>query len=244
MKKRILYLTIDDGPTKYFRQKIDFLLENNIPAIFFCLGHKIKDFEEDIIYAIKKGFIIGNHSFGHPNFSEITLEKARAEIKKTDELIEDIYMKAGVPRMIKVFRFPFMNNGSKDEYGKCNWNDPHIKGIQEILRELGYEKLHFKGITYKRYKDSGFGDCVNVDCTYDSMDWTVADSSEMFGIKNLSDLLERINENKFEKYSGINFRSSNEIVMMHDDERISSIFGALVNAFIEKGFRFKIPKVK
>jgi len=238
---RYVYLTIDDGPTKYFKKKIDFLSKNKINAIFFCLGHKIKDFEEDVIYAIKKGHIIGNHSFGHSNFSEISLEEARDEIEKCDKIIEEVYEKAGVERKIKAFRFPFMNNGSKDKYGKYDWDDLHVKRIQEILKELKYKRIDFKGIRYEKYKESRFDKCINVDCTFDTMDWTVADGSAMFGLKTLGDLIARMDEDKSEEYSGIFFRDSNEVVMMHDDERILDVFEPLVERLIEKGFGFKIP---
>ena len=53
MVKKNVYLTIDDAPSKDFREKIDFLISKNIPAIIFCVGNKIEDRSEDVIYAIK-----------------------------------------------------------------------------------------------------------------------------------------------------------------------------------------------
>jgi len=105
------YLTIDDAPSKDFRKKIDFLLSKNIPAIIFCQGNDLQNNQEEIIYAIKKGFIIGNHSHDHPYFSQLTLEQAKEQIKKTDVVIDEIYQKAGILRPVKFFRFPFGDKG-------------------------------------------------------------------------------------------------------------------------------------
>jgi peptidoglycan/xylan/chitin deacetylase (PgdA/CDA1 family) len=65
MKVKEAYLTIDDGPSDYFIEIIEFLEKNNIPAIFFCRGDKLLEKEEEAIYAIKKGFAIGSHSYQH-----------------------------------------------------------------------------------------------------------------------------------------------------------------------------------
>ena len=120
MKKKIAYLTIDDAPSNNFDMILKYLLKNKIPAIFFCEGRKIIKRPENIIKAIKDGFIIGNHSYDHPNFSEISIEEAESQITDTDKLIESIYVESGIERPIKVFRFPFMNIGSKDGYLNCD----------------------------------------------------------------------------------------------------------------------------
>jgi len=57
------YLTIDDSPSKFTKNKVDFLKKNNIKAIFYCRGEFIKGNMNAVIYAIEKGFLIGNHSY-------------------------------------------------------------------------------------------------------------------------------------------------------------------------------------
>ena len=42
MEKKPIYLTIDDSPSHNFIEKILFLEEKKIPAIFFCIGNKIE----------------------------------------------------------------------------------------------------------------------------------------------------------------------------------------------------------
>jgi peptidoglycan/xylan/chitin deacetylase (PgdA/CDA1 family) len=132
MAKKIAYLTIDDGPTEDTREKVDFLDSKGIKAIWFCPGKEIEKHPEQAIYIIKKGHIIGSHGYNHKNFSEISLDEARKQIEKTDKIIDEIYKKADIERPIKVFRFPYLNNGSKGGYGECNWDEKHVKEIQQV----------------------------------------------------------------------------------------------------------------
>lgn len=79
MGKKV-YLTIDDSPSKDFRDKVNFLYERNIPAIFFCIGENIIKYKEDIEDAIRKGFLIGNHSFNHKHFSDMSIDEGKKSI--------------------------------------------------------------------------------------------------------------------------------------------------------------------
>ena len=230
MTQKIAYLTIDDAPSEDFRNKVDFLLEENIPAIFFCEGQKLSKFESDIIYAIKKGFIIGSHSWSHQNFNKLSKDKIRDEIVKTDVLIDEIYRKAEVKRKIKLFRFPFLKKGDKNK-----------EFAQSVLKDLGYRQPNFVNIHYEWYKAECFHGDLDVVCTYDSMDWTVADGCHMFDIKNLQDLFNRMDENVPEGRRGLNFDKTNDIIMMHDDPKIKVMFQPLIEKFLDKGIKFELP---
>ena len=187
MDQKIAYLTIDDAPTEDMKEKIDFLDSKGIKAIWFCVGKNLEKFPEQAIYAIKKGHIIGNHSYSHPRFSNISVEEAKNQIKKTDELIENMYKKAEVSRPVKIFRFPHLDNGIKTEYSKCDWEDENVKEIQEFLKDLGYKQPKFENINYKWFKKAGFDKCINVDCSYDTFDWCLKENTEKFGYKDLTE---------------------------------------------------------
>ena len=115
MNKKI-YLTIDDSPSRDFRSNLDYLIEHNIPAVFFCIGERMEAGWEDLKYAISKGYLIGNHSYSHPLFSDLDLDSAKQEIQKTDALIERLYQEAGQPDYDRLFRFPYGDKGD-GKYG-------------------------------------------------------------------------------------------------------------------------------
>lgn len=226
--RKVVYLTIDDVPTDDFPNKIDFLLENKIPSIFFIIGQSVNESRRPaLVEAIKKGFILGNHSFSHPDFSTISLEEVKNEIEKTDKIIEDLYSEAGEERRFKVFRFPFLRKGGANK-----------QAIQDILEGLGYAQPGFENINYKWYKNEGHHKDYDVFCTFDTLDWAVANETSEEGVKDLDSLLERMDENFPEKGKGLNDENSSDIVMMHDDIRISNLFKPILLKMIEKGIKF------
>lgn len=120
--KRV-YLTIDDAPSKDFKDKVDFLYSRKISAIFFCIGENIKKYQENVAYAISKGFLIGNHSYYHAHFSDLSIDEGKESIRLTDQIIDETYKMAGIKRPIKVFRFPYFDRGgdnSGDDYKDCS----------------------------------------------------------------------------------------------------------------------------
>lgn len=241
MAKKIGYLTIDDGPVEDMNKIIDFLNSKGIKAIWFCQGDKLKKFPEQTIYAIKQGHIIGNHSYNHPYFSEISIAEAKEQIRKTDEIIDNIYENSGIKRPVKFFRFPFLDNGDNN-YGNCNWNGEHVKQIQEFLNSLGYIHPKFKDLNYDWYKKAGFLECINVDCTYDTYDWCLEEGVEEHGYKDLPTILSRIDEDVPEGSRGLNFPDSNEIIMMHSWIPLEA-FKAIIDKMLKKGIVFHLPQL-
>lgn len=133
MKKIIL--TIDDGPSKNFGELLDYLIKNNHKAILFCTGENLsnKKRQKLIIKAIKNNFLIGNHSYSHPRFSLISLKKAKEEIIKTENIIIELYKKAGKKRQFRIFRFPYHDEGGLKR-----------KKLQILLKGLGYKNPYYK----------------------------------------------------------------------------------------------------
>lgn len=58
--EKIVYLTIDDSPSIYMEEKINYLYSRNIPAIVFCIGNLI---EKGFKFKLPKF----NYSQKHPN---------------------------------------------------------------------------------------------------------------------------------------------------------------------------------
>jgi peptidoglycan/xylan/chitin deacetylase (PgdA/CDA1 family) len=151
--KRNVILTIDDAPSANFKAKVDLLIEHDISAVFFCIGNKIEQYKSDLIYAIKQGFILGNHSYTHPWFSSINKQEGIVEIRKTDELLNDIYTSAGIHQedRKRFFRFPYGDAGNgKYGYHQNNKAAAKQKHFTNLIKNKAYS---FKKITWLLWHD-------------------------------------------------------------------------------------------
>lgn len=63
-KEKVIYLTFDDGPSKYTPQVLKILDKYKVKATFFVTGQNPKYFSY-IKTASKKGHAIGLHSYTH-----------------------------------------------------------------------------------------------------------------------------------------------------------------------------------
>jgi peptidoglycan/xylan/chitin deacetylase (PgdA/CDA1 family) len=221
-----------------------------IPAIFFCRGDRLEQRPDDAITAIKKGYVLGNHSYSHPSFSKLTLKECFHEIKQTDEILNKIYQDAGVQRPAKLFRFPGGDKGSGLD-AELGWpEDENIRlfmqGIQNYLKRLGYHQPIFQNISYKWYKDAKLHLDHDVYWTYDTKDYLVKpiykEGSDIpAGYSNLSDVFSRMDEDVPEGCRGLNYSRSNDIIMMHDIIGIEGVFKRIIEALLAKEILFMMP---
>ena len=121
-----IILTVDDNPQKVTKSVVDYLKENEIPAILFIEGARAEKDRDSVLYAIRNGFIIGNHSYSHPHFSNLNYDECVDEIEKTEAIIEDIYIESGIKRPLKIFRFPFIDKGE-------DRSEEHKQKLQDYL---------------------------------------------------------------------------------------------------------------
>lgn len=136
-----IYLTIDDTPSIHTKQIVDFLTKYQIPAAFFCRGEFIEKYPKAVSYIIQHGFLVGNHSYSHPYFSHLSLEKCLEEIQKTEDLIDACYHQAQIKRPCKIVRLPFGDLGSLE-------NAPLIEGFlqQQNFLPLDFETVRSQNI--------------------------------------------------------------------------------------------------
>ncbi|TBL75383.1 delta-lactam-biosynthetic de-N-acetylase [Paenibacillus thalictri] len=81
--KKELYLTFDNGYENGFTAKIlDILKEKQVPAIFFVTGQYIKDKPDLMQRMVNEGHLIGNHSWSHPDMSQVTNGRLKEELDK------------------------------------------------------------------------------------------------------------------------------------------------------------------
>jgi peptidoglycan/xylan/chitin deacetylase (PgdA/CDA1 family) len=103
---RRVALTFDDGPEPGQTEHILAVLEKyNITAAFFMIGEKMQR-HPDLVERVRAAHhqVIGNHSWNHPNFHEISAADQAAEVLREEPLLAPA--PAGEQ---KLFRYPFGN---------------------------------------------------------------------------------------------------------------------------------------
>jgi cellulose synthase/poly-beta-1,6-N-acetylglucosamine synthase-like glycosyltransferase/spore germination protein YaaH/peptidoglycan/xylan/chitin deacetylase (PgdA/CDA1 family) len=96
-------LTFDDGPDpKYTPHILDILKGKNVPATFFVVGENAAENLSLLRRTYDEGHEIGNHTFTHPRFTEISPDRIKRELNATERLFES---KLGVNTIL--FRPPY-----------------------------------------------------------------------------------------------------------------------------------------
>lgn len=93
---KALYLTFDDGPDRACTPELlDLLREHRAHASFFLVGRNIERHPELVQRMVDEGHRLGNHSYTHPRFGQLSLARQLEEIDVTDRLLAGF---DGVPR--------------------------------------------------------------------------------------------------------------------------------------------------
>lgn len=88
--KKVILLTIDDGPSKYSKVIVATLLKHKAPAIFFINGMHNKKNLGTIAFEANSGFAIGNHTWSHANLKKIKNDSIVREIDSNTKLILEL----------------------------------------------------------------------------------------------------------------------------------------------------------
>lgn len=245
------YLTIDDIPTKQTPKIIDFLVSLDIKPIMFCWGQRLEECRNEAIYALKKGAILQNHSYSHPHFSELSFEEAKKEILRNEEILESIYMEAGIERPYKLFRFPYGDQGGENK-----------SIIQRFLREQGFAHIDDRAFDNMMYVQKGQKEDTDVYWTFDYAEYNIRPGSSF----KFDDVVNRIddfiglpavrsagssnyNDTWKEGQSGKapDGAVSKNIILIHDhvetEECCPGYFEKQIKLVLERGVRFVDPAV-
>lgn len=135
-QEKVLYLTFDAGYENGYMAKIlDTLKKHNVPAAFFVVGNYIKTSPELVARMVKEGHIVGNHTFHHPDMSQIsTMEDFSKEIRA----LEDLYEETTGEKLKKFYRPP------QGKYSEKNL---------EMAKKLGYTTV-FWSLAYVDWYES------------------------------------------------------------------------------------------
>ncbi|WP_269924621.1 polysaccharide deacetylase family protein [Enterococcus innesii] len=100
---KYIALTFDDGPNDSSTIKLlEILKKENISATFFVLGNMVNSHPEVAKQIVEEGHEIGNHSYSHPDMTQISPDEVREEIFKTDKAV---FHATGV--LPSIFRPPY-----------------------------------------------------------------------------------------------------------------------------------------
>lgn len=242
-KNKEAWLTIDDCPSPDFSSKMAWLSVQKVPALLFCEGQKLLDRPQLVIEAIEHGFVIGNHSFDHPHFSDLSLDQCIDQIKRTDEIINNLYEQSSRSRVVKYFRFPFFDRGGHDnrqDYhaGVAPSNLAKQQSIQEFLLGIGYRQPNFQGITRKEFYDSGDANYCDVRCTFNQEEYWLGNSAAPAGLDRPEAILALMEEDAPEYGRNLNDPSSRDIILIHDHEMTTDLFFKILKRYLAKGIHF------
>lgn len=135
-KEKVLYLTFDAGYENGNTAKIlDALKKHKAPAAFFLVGNYLKTSPELVKRMVKEGHIVGNHTFHHPDMSQIsTMETFSKELGD----LEKLYQQTTGQEMKKFYRPP------QGKYSEKNL---------EMAKQLGYHTI-FWSLAYVDWYES------------------------------------------------------------------------------------------
>ncbi|RDY29451.1 polysaccharide deacetylase family protein [Romboutsia weinsteinii] len=86
--KKLIALTFDDGPhPKETNEVLDVLKKYNAKATFFIAGKHANWYSKPLIRASEEGHEIGNHTFSHPDISNLSSSQIETEIVNCEEIL-------------------------------------------------------------------------------------------------------------------------------------------------------------
>lgn len=133
--KKLIALTFDDGPhPKETNEVLDVLRKYNVKGTFFIAGKHANWYPKPLVRASQEGHEIGNHTFNHPDISNLTINQIEEEIVKCEEILVKLTGKKPT-----LFRPPF-GSYRKEELAK-------------IAKSNGYKVILWTTIDAKDWKN-------------------------------------------------------------------------------------------
>lgn len=92
-QQKVIYLTFDDGPSKYTESLLDILERYQIHGTFFMIGNQLSSHKETVNHVVEAGHYVGLHSMSH-NKKKLYEGKGSAqfieEFTKEQKLVEKL----------------------------------------------------------------------------------------------------------------------------------------------------------
>ena len=224
-------LTMDDFSSRNTPAIVDYLGEKHIPVIMFAWGENVEKYHDEALYAVKKGITIGNHSYTHPHFSEISFEEGVKEIEKCESVLDELYKEAGVKREYRPFRFPYGDKGGENK-----------NLLQKYLVEQGFDKVHDSIIPYPWWKENGLDTDIDTLWTYDFAEYNIRPESGF----TMDDVFKKMHEMNPSSGAALFASDSYHILLFHahdeTEELAPKYYKQILDECLAKGIEFVAPK--
>lgn len=86
--EKVVYLTFDDGPSKFTIDLMKVLTKHDVSATFFMLGSQIERFPNAAKAVVANGHVVGNHSYAHEFIPKLPDEDVRYTFRRTNSIIQ------------------------------------------------------------------------------------------------------------------------------------------------------------
>lgn len=223
-------LTIDDISSGNTPAIADYLCEKGINAILFATGMNVEKYYEEAVYALKKGMIVGNHSYSHPAFSTITFDEGCREIERCEALLNRLYEDAGVERKFRPFRFPYGDKGGMNK-----------DALQVYLKENGFHKVTDTQITYPWWKENQLDSDIDTKWTFDFCEYNIRPGSGF----TMDNVWEKMHDPNPSLGAALFADDNRHILLMHAHDETEAMVPEYYKLFIEhlleNGFMFEAP---
>lgn len=224
-------LTIDDIASKNTPEIVDFLCEKGITAVMFAVGANVERFFDEAVYAVQKGMIVGNHSYSHPAFSSVSLDKGVTDIEKCEKVLNRLYSDSGVERKYRPFRFPYGDKGGENR-----------EGFQKYLKENGFHKLDDRLIPYPWWREGRAGDYIDTFWTYDFEEYRLPWND---GFTRES-VLQKMKRPDGENFTALYGENKGHILLLHAHDETDAIwpgyYKEMIETAIQNGVVFENPE--
>ncbi len=128
-KEKVIYLTFDSGYENGYTERIlDTLMEKNVKAAFFLVGHYMDTAPELVRRMNEEGHLVCNHSFSHPDMT--ALSKQDFILQLTD--LEKLYSEVTGEKINKFYRPP------SGKYNEETLSWAKEAGYKTVLWSLAY----------------------------------------------------------------------------------------------------------
>ncbi len=222
-------LTIDDIPSKNTRSITDYLTENGIRAILFAVGEKAEQDPDSCAYAIQHGMIVGNHSYSHPHFSDLSVEEGIREIEKCEAVLDRVYEMAGTKRVFRPFRFPYGDKGGKNK-----------EALQTYLRENRFSKVKDTQIPYAWWHENGLDQDIDTLWTFDFAEYNIRPGSGF----TLTDVWNRIRDMDPRSGGALLAPEGRHILLLHAHDETDELVPGYYRLFLDELQKKKVEFVK